>query len=1017
LAGLEDEWLVVERERLRARYLDALLELAVERRLARDFPAAIAFAERLSVEDDLREDVVREIVTARYESGDRSGALAAFERFAGRLRDALGVEPSPETVALVAAVRAGALLANDDIGDVLQFQGWRPALAGRNGELQTLRRAWHRAARGTGTTIFLSGEAGIGKSRLAAELAATVRDEGGRVIIGTTSDPEAEPYQALLVALRRVIPFAAGFGTGDRTLTTLARVLPELREFAPLPDLADAAAIEGEAARLFDAFARLVERVARARPLLLILEDLQWARAATIEALGALARRAGSLPLLLVVTYRSEETTTPHPLRALRAKLSSEGRSSSVALRRLDAAAVRRMLDWSELAAAPEELAGAIHQVSDGNPLFVAQLARAYVETGVVPSDEGPLAIGEAIAERIGRLDHRGRAVGEVAAAFGETFSIETVRDVGGWEEGWVLDALGDLMDAGMVRETGLARYGYAFTHALVTSAMYESAPATKRAARHRRIAQLIERDAPADRVLLETIARHWRLAGDRPRAVAAYTRAATAALDVFARAEAVAFARTACELADDAASRFAALRIAAAAPARSGDAEGWEADLTRLLALAQDLGDLERFDALALREQFFSQLGRREEQNETIAQMLALAERTGALQRALALEARGRYEQFVGNLREACDTYKAALTLARSLDDAPLVALMRQRVIGMALRLADHDEASQLLDEQRAHLALGATLTQRLDFTRAEGALSIARLDDEMALRAGDDMLAIAREAGDADAEAKAYFLLAFAAHERGEYDVAREHYDRADAACEKLGNGQLRATLLVNRGFLEGDAGQFDTAAALWETALPLAESLGWKPGVGYLLVGRAEVEVARGEPEKAVITAQSACDLGIETAERRLLASALVALGAAQAALGDLETGIDTLQRGVAERRASGAVNGLPDDLALLIEALLAAGRSAEAREPALELSAMFAARSDRLRHPGRVTLALMHEAKARNDAAAEKAMLEAGRRLVADRVRALGAQGGAYANLPFNRALEDRVAAPR
>ena len=1017
LAGLEDEWLVVERERLRASYLDALLELAIERRHARDFSAAIAFGERLLAEDDLREDVLREIVTARYEAGDRSGALAAFEPFAKRLHDAIGVEPSPETVALIAAVRAGTPLAADDLGEAFQFQGWRPALAGRSAELDTLRRAWQRASRGAGTTIFLSGEAGIGKSRLAAELAAIVRDGGGRVILGTTSDPEAEPYQAILVALRRVIPFAAGLSAGDRALTTLARVLPELREFADFPD-AGATDIEGDAARgrLFDAFARLIERVARARPLLLILEDLQWARAATIDALAALARRAGSLPLLLLVTYRSEETTTPHPLRAVRAKLSSEQRGSSVALRRLDAAAVRRMLDWSELAAAPDDLADAIHRVSDGNPLFVAQLARAYVETGIVPSDEGPLAIGEAIAERVGRLDHRGRAVGEVAAAFGDTFSIELVRDVGGWDEAWVQDALGDLMDAGMVRETGLARYGYAFTHALVTSAMYESAPVAKRAARHRRIAQLIERDALTDRMSLETIARHWRLAGDRPRAVTAYTRAATAALEVYARSEAVAFARIACDLADDAASRFAALRIAAAAPARSGDSEGWEADLARLLTLAQDLGDLERFDALALRERFLWQIDRREELTETVQQMLALAERMGDLQRALALEARGSQEQTVGRLRDAKETYRAALLLARSLDDAQLVARLRQRVISMALRLAEHGDASLLLEEQRAHLALGATLTQRMEFARAEATLSIALLDEAMALRAGNEMLAIAREAGDADAESKAHQLLAFAAHDRCEFVVAREHYDRADAACEKLGNVQMRATLLVNRGNLEADAGQLDAAFALWDAALPLAESIQWKPGIGYLLISRCELEVLKGDPVKAIATARAACALGIETAERRLLAGALVALGAAQAANGDLEGGIGSLQSGIAERRECGAGNALPDDLAILIEALLAAGRGAEAREPALELGALLAARPDRQRHPGRVAVAIAHEAAARKDTRAAAAALELGRRLLADRVRVLAPHGAVYAHLPFNRGL-NAPAAPR
>ena len=183
LAGYDDEWIVIERERLRARYADALIELAAERRRERDFAAAGAYAERLLGHDDLREDAARELMAVRYESGDRGAALATYERFAARLRELLGVDPMPDTVALAAAIRANVMLPSEETFETTDVvRHWEPAFAGRDGELATLRRAWARAARGNGTTVFVGGEAGIGKSRLVAELSAIVRAQGGRVV-------------------------------------------------------------------------------------------------------------------------------------------------------------------------------------------------------------------------------------------------------------------------------------------------------------------------------------------------------------------------------------------------------------------------------------------------------------------------------------------------------------------------------------------------------------------------------------------------------------------------------------------------------------------------------------------------------------------------------------------------------------------------------------------------------------------------------------------------------------------
>ena len=649
LAGFDDEWLVVAREQLRSRYHEALLDEAIASRRARDFVTASFYAERLSAADDLREDAIREMMAARYEHGDRGSALATYERFAARLSETLGVSPTPETEALAAQLRAGMTLFVDDPLDGATENAPLTAFAGRDADLAILRAAWTRAARGSGTTVFVGGEAGIGKTRLIAELARNVRAGGGRVVVGATSDPEAESYQAVFGVLRQLVPFAAGLAPGESMYVPLAHALPELRGLISMDDSgARSEALAQE--RLFEAITGFIEHVARMKPLLIVLEDLHWSGEATIDALGALARRAGTLPLLIVATYRSDETAAGHPLRDLRAALSAQHHCRSLALRRLNGAGVEHMLEVPELRDAPPDLAATIYRISEGNPLFTAQLARAFLETGTVPAGMPAGAIGATIANRIVRLDPKVRAIGEVAAMIGETFGLDAVRDTGGWDEGDVMDAFGHLMDAMMIREAG-GSHGYAFTHALIADAMYESIPISTRIPRHRRIAQLIERRDANDRASLEAIARHWRRAGDRARASTAYVQSALAALDVFARVDAVSFARIAADLADTDVARFAALRIAAAAPARSGEREGWEADLDRLSAIADALGDDERFEATALREAYLWQCGQPVDSAAASDELIAIAERTGSAKHlSIGLERRSRADSLVSH-------------------------------------------------------------------------------------------------------------------------------------------------------------------------------------------------------------------------------------------------------------------------------------------------------------------------------------------------------------------------------
>ena len=167
--------------------------------------------------DPFREDALRQLMAVRYEAGDRSGALQTYEQFARRLREELGVEPMPETAALREAVIREARLPGgvgfDESSPVPGTSAHKVErlvlpFVGRETELEQLRGWWSRAARGKGGLVMLGGEAGIGKTRLAAQLGSHAEREGARILLGNTTFAEPLPYQALVGALRSALPLA-----------------------------------------------------------------------------------------------------------------------------------------------------------------------------------------------------------------------------------------------------------------------------------------------------------------------------------------------------------------------------------------------------------------------------------------------------------------------------------------------------------------------------------------------------------------------------------------------------------------------------------------------------------------------------------------------------------------------------------------------------------------------------------------------------------------------------------------
>ncbi|HSD84394.1 MAG TPA: AAA family ATPase, partial [Anaerolineae bacterium] len=669
LETVYEDWLFFERERLRDLYFAGVTRLIMQCRSRRDFTGAIGYAQQLLARDPVREDVFRQLLTLRYECGDRAGALQEYERFAQLLQQELGVTPMPETQLLYERIVQSASLAAEleslavplDSGAVPFPKPSHPEInlsfSGREMELQQLEAHWSRAARGHGGLVLVGGEAGIGKSRLVNELALIAEAQGGRVFSGSTSPEEIHPYQAVVQVLRDALPLFSALEIDPLRLSAISTLIPELKRQRTLPGLAPLD-VERERLRLFDALASCLEKLSQPRPLLLIAEDLQWAGEATISLLEFLARRAAACRLLILATYREEETPRGHPLRQARRRLQQELLVDHLALTRLPSAAIETMLTSAWRGAGSTRSAGAAQngapapdlvtqlcEMSGGHPLFAVMLIQHWLEcdqlAGQTSAERAasqrktlPRGLQDVISRRLSCLSTNARAVADIAAVIGPSFSLELTREVGGWNEATVLEAVNELLDRRLVHATSSrSQFDYAFAHHLVQHTLYQEIPQDKRRVRHRRVWQVMEElYADQHEDVMGLLALHCDRSGDDDRAVNYYLRAARQLVAVYADAEARQVITRALELsASDlpASTRFELLSLREAIHQRRGDRAAQAGDLEELEQIGQQSGNDDwQCEVLQRQIAYRSVLGERQAQVERIEQLKRQADR-----------------------------------------------------------------------------------------------------------------------------------------------------------------------------------------------------------------------------------------------------------------------------------------------------------------------------------------------------------------------------------------------------
>ena len=510
---------------------------------------------------------------------------------------------------------------------------------GRETETATMADAFKRVVAGDGREMLIvSGEAGLGKTTVVAETARAAFDTGACVLFGHCEEDLATPYQLFAEAIGHYVMHAPEEDLAAHVEvhgSELVRLVPALA--SRILNLPPSTATDTDTERflLFSAVVGLLVELSRHQPVVLVLDDLQWADKASLQLLRHVVAADQSMRLLVLGTYRDSELSRSHPFLETLAALRRQQGVGRVELSGLDDTDVVSLMEAAAghtLDDAAIGLAHAVYRETDGNPFFVSEVLRHLTETGAIAQDANgrwvahdsldgtalPDSVREVIGARVGRLGQEAERVLSVAAVIGRDFDLDVLARATKTSEDDLLDMLDAAIAVSLVREVAdTGRYNFA--HALIQRTLYEDLGPNRRARAHRQVGEALEAlcgDRPGARV--GELARHWFCATqpiDLAKAIDYSRQAGDAALSALAPADALRYYSQALELyAQDDHDPTLGLDLAiglGTAQRQAGDPV-FRDTLIGAARRAADLGDTERLVAAALANDrgFFTAVG-----------------------------------------------------------------------------------------------------------------------------------------------------------------------------------------------------------------------------------------------------------------------------------------------------------------------------------------------------------------------------------------------------------------------
>ncbi len=817
LEGYYDDWAIIERERLRELYLQALETLIVAFKATLRYEQALQTAQELARIDPLRESAHREIMRLHHYLGNSATALRQFEICRQVLQRELALEPDDETQKLARSIaRHTSIKKESPVGSYLPDP--RPTLIGRPGNnertlsLPLIGRTAERAQllqwlqqneSRNGHLIVLEGEAGIGKTRLLREVAADFEWRGGQLLWGKFSQLETgRPLEALTEALESGL-------TPLRTEQLQQLLEPVWRQvlYPLLPGLIDTPTqstalptLKSEAAqtRLIEGLARLLTAWAEITPLLLVLDDFHWADPDTLEIVLHLAVRLERAGIVLIVSLRTEELHTQPDLRQKLTDFPWSALLGHLNLGRLDEAAIEELVRTCLGGTLAPTFSLRLALETHGNPLFILEILHSLYDEGILrPTADGlwttpydldmdtyelplPPVVEQVILRRLEQLPSHLRDILERLSVLGGQFDFKLLAGLHWFDLPALLTALQEFLKRRLLVELP---HTYQFRHDKIHQVIYEALTPERRRTLHLETAQALELQTPLP---IEALAHHFSAGMEWKKAYHYQKLAAEKALTVFIYSQALQHLDLAIQAADQ------------IDPQEAG-----------------------QFELLSRREAVLEILGRREDQNRDLERLAHLAchdprRLVQVRQRqAVLMEMLSRFAEGEQLARES-------LALAQQLGD-PETEAMSWIILGEIINLAFDGRldlaqecywAAEKLCRDTQNLQLAGEVHMHLGWLKAQP-------DADLAIEENLKALAIYEQLGDKARMADIYCRLGSVyQNKEGGHQTVEKAYLNALTLARELGYAYVEARALNNLGNIYAEM-HIEQALACYEEA----------------------------------------------------------------------------------------------------------------------------------------------------------------------------------------------------
>jgi DNA-binding SARP family transcriptional activator/biotin operon repressor len=834
LAGYFDDWVLVEQDHYRQRYLVALRRLIDATKSNGAYEEALAYARRLTHHDPLSEEAHREVMRLDFLLGRTTEAIEQFERCRSVLEEELGTEPSAPTIEIYEKImkqrRSGVRPLREEERAVLLGRRADTPFVGRDHERRRLIDSFERVLSGAGGVVLVEGEPGVGKTRTTLEAAEDARWRGFEVSWGSCRPGALRPFAPLIEVLESLSPLRVeqlSEQVSPVWLGEVARLVPNIALRVDTEGSAQLRPAE-ESTRMIESLVNVMGALGKIAPHLIIVDDVHWADQDTLAVLTQVGQRLAESRVLLMLLYRSEEARGDAAVWDVMRDLDRAAGLSRVVLSPLSVfeleEMVRRVLGTTQLDA---EVASRLHRQTGGNVLFTLETLLAMRDRGLFESGADPATVLEqqiqgggvplaprvrsVIESRLSMLSDEVTTVYELAAVADDRVGPPLIEAATAFSRSSVLAAVDELLYRGLLIDDGLGQYR--LTHDQVRQVVYDEMDPGVRNRLHLRVAETLA-DTDPDNV--EAIGHHFQESGHPGRATDYLERAGLRAIELNAFATARSHLQAAHETASEA-----------------------------------GVGDVRRYQLLGHLDDVLGVLGRRDEQRQVIDEMALIAEALPALHGDLERRRAWLLAQ-TGELQQAETSARRSVAVERSDGDeegvaSSLVALGTiQRWSGRPLEaIPALTEAVELAndpsDRADALTELASTLVE------------VQQIDEalEHLAEAGE----IYRSLNDLRGQAEVAGIEARARRVTGEPSQALESYLTAIDLCRRIGYRHGEGVNLTNLANLQQLVGSVADALSGYDNAVRIFSELGNHRGEAMVLVNSASARhTLLGEDERA-------------------------------------------------------------------------------------------------------------------------------------------------------------------